>query len=405
MRVGEPDLKAIIVGGGIGGLTAALCLHAQGIDVDVLEQSPELGEVGAGIQLSPNAMRVFEQLGLAGDLIAAGFVPRAIDLRMGESGLDLISAPLADVAEERWGAPYVHIHRADLLEVLSTAVEARIPGAVKLGFAATHYECVEGGICVRDEHGNEIAGDVVIGADGIHSVVRVQMLGPDAPTFTGNVAWRAVVPVDRLGADAPDPVVCAWMGRGKHAVTYRLRGGKLANLVAVVERDDWKLESWSEPGDKSEALQDFEGWHPTIVKMLSEADTLYRWALFDRAPLPSWSTDRVALMGDAAHPMLPFMAQGAAMAIEDAWVLGAALAAQQDIPTALQTYETLRKPRATRVQAGSRANAKRFHHRSLFGRLTTYGPMWLAGRVAPKIGLAQQDWVYSYDVLKDASSL
>ena len=395
-------MKAIITGGGIGGLTAALCLLRSGWDVEVFEAAPELGDVGAGIQISPNAMKVFEALGLGGALASAGFRPEGIELRMGMTGRRLIRAPLGDTATERWGAPYLHLHRADLIGVLKAALEARAPDCLRLGRSVTGYEQDGDSASAVLDGGERVIGDVVIGADGIHSAIRAQMIGADRPVFTGNVAWRAVVPIERLGADAPAPLATAFMGRGKHAVTYLLRGGELANLVAVVERDDWTEESWSEQGRKEDALADFSGWHPSVTRLIKEADSLYRWALFDRAPLETWTTGRVAILGDAAHPMLPFMAQGAAMAIEDAWALGAKLAGASDVAAALSAYEQLRRERATTVQMGSRANAKTFHQRTFLGQLKTYGPMWLAGRIAPSIGLAQQDAIYGYDIVSQS---
>ncbi|MEO0982611.1 MAG: FAD-dependent monooxygenase [Pseudomonadota bacterium] len=397
-------MKAVIVGGGIGGLTAALCLHRFGWDVEVLEKAPEIGEVGAGIQISPNAMKVFEALGVDEDLAAAGFRPDAIELRMGESGMRLIRTPLGKVAEDRWGSPYLHIHRADFIAVLASALGDRAPGAVRLGASVAGYVQNDSSAAAVLADGEQVRGDALIGADGIHSVVREQMLGPDEPVFTGNVAWRAVVPVDRLGDNAPDPVACAWMGRGRHAVTYLLRGGALANLVAVVERDNWTKEGWMEPGDRAEALADFSGWHPTIVRLIEEADSLFRWALFDRRQLAKWADGRVAILGDAAHPMLPFMAQGAAMATEDAWALAASLSSAADVPAALAAYQAIRLARASAVQAGSRANAKTFHQRAALGRLRTYGPMWLAGRVWPGVGLARQDRLYSYNIVKETAA-
>ena len=398
-------MKAVIAGGGIGGLTAALCLEKFGWDVVVLEQSAELGEVGAGIQISPNAMKVYEALDVDRVLADTTFHPEGIELRMGESGMRLIRAEFSNASAARWGSPYLHVHRADLMSVLESVLNARKPEAIRLGAAVKSYAQDGSGVVVSLTTGEDVCGDILIGADGIHSAVREQMLGPDAPEFTGNVAWRAVVPVERLGQDVPDPVACAWMGRGKHAVTYLLRRGELANLVAVVERDDWTKESWSEPGSREQALSDFKDWHPTITRILEETDGLFRWALFDRKPLLRWTDDQVALIGDAAHPMLPFMAQGAAMAIEDAWALAALVSEAKDLPGALRTYERLRKARASQVQAASRANAKTFHQRTSFGRLKNYGPMWLAGRVAPGIGLQRQDWVYSYDIVKEAAAL
>lgn len=392
-------MKAVIAGGGIGGLTAALCLHHQGWQVEIVEKAPELGEVGAGIQMSPNAMKVFEALGLGQEIAAAGFRPEAIEIRMGESGMRLIRTPLGDTAEARWGSPYIHIHRADLIDVLETAVEERLPSSLRLGEEVIGYEQDQAEIRLIMASGARVSADLLVGADGIHSAIRTQMLGPDNPQFTGNVAWRSVVPIERLGADVPAPVACAWMGRGKHAVTYLLRGGQLANLVAVVERDDWTKESWMAPGSRDEALADFMGWHPTITRMIGESDQLYRWALFDRKPLERWSDSRATLMGDAAHPMLPFMAQGAAMAIEDAWALAACVRQADSVSAGLEAYQRLRHKRASSIQAGSRANAKTFHQRTSFGRLKNYGPMWLAGRIAPAIGLARQDPTYKYDIV------
>lgn len=397
-------MKIIVSGAGIGGLTAALCFIQQGAEVTVLERAPELGDVGAGIQVPPNAMKVFENLGLDNELAKIAFRPEAIEARMGRSGLGLFNIPLADAAIARWGAPYLHIHRADYIAVLETALRKQAPSAIQLGAELVSYSQNETGVTALLVDGTEVTGDVLIGADGIHSPIRETMLGPQAPVFTGNVAWRAVVPIDKLGDLPPRPTACAWMGAGKHCVTYRLRRGELANLVAVVERDNWtaesRSESWVERGTHEEALADFQGWHPTITCILSEATELYRWALFDRAPLQTWIDGRVALLGDAAHPMLPFMAQGAAMAVEDGFVLANELAKANDVRQGLYAYQQKRLKRTAVVQAGSRANAKTFHRRSLATQLATYGPMWLAGKIAPTVIHARQDWLYGHDVTK-----
>ena len=391
-------MKVIISGAGIGGLTAALCCLHHGADVTVLERAAEMSEIGAGIQIPPNAMKVFEALGLDEALAEIGFRPQAIEARMGRSGLEVFNIPLADAAVERWGAPYLHIHRADFIAILGNALREKSSSALRLSAELVDYEQTVEAVSARLADGRQVSGDVLIGCDGIHSPLRTAMLGADEPVFTGNVAWRAVVPIDRLGDLAPRPTACAWMGPGKHCVTYRLRRGGLANFVGVVERDDWTDESWTEQGSAEQALADFDGWHPTLTRLLSQADTLYRWALFDRAPLAKWVDGRVALLGDAAHPMLPFMAQGAAMAVEDAWVLAHQLASAKNLTAALQNYQTLRFARASAVQAQSRANAKTFHKRSRLSQIATYGPMWLAGKIAPTAIHARQDRLYGHDV-------
>lgn len=396
-------MKILIAGGGIGGLTAALALTQFGHDVTILEQAGSLGDVGAGLQISPNGMKVFEALGMADRIAATAFQPEGIEMRLGRSGRIVFDIPLGLAASDRWGAPYLHVHRADLVAALSAELAERAPGGVQLGAKLARYEQNETCVTAVLEDDTRIPGDVLVGADGIHSVVRAQMLGPDSPRFTGNVAWRAVVPIDVLGKHLPPPTACAWVGKGRHAVTYRLRHGLLANFVGVVEHDGWQVESWSGEGERADALADFSGWHPVIVNLIRNAGTLNRWALFDRAPLTRWSDGRVALLGDACHPMLPFLAQGAVMAVEDAWVLAARLSERQSVPASLAAYETDRRDRTGAVQAGARANAKLFHRHNLFTQMATYGPMWLAGRTAPGFVHSRNDWIYGHDVTASQS--
>ena len=381
----------LIVGAGIGGLTLAHALLKRGLSVRVLEAAAELKEVGAGIQIPPNAMKVLRALGLDTAVRARAFRPEAIEARMGQSGRGVFKIPLADYAESRWSAPYLHIHRADYIAALFESLPKDI---IQFGVRVTGYRQTGQGVSVTLEEGADIAGSYLIGADGIKSAVRQQMLGTDAPDFTGNMAWRAVVPIDRLGELVPNPTACAWFGPGRHAVTYRLGAkGDLVNFVGVVEREDWQEEGWSVRGETSDALKDFRGWHPVITRVIEAADTLHRWALFDRKPLSRWVEGRVALMGDAAHPMLPFLAQGAAMAVEDAYVLANALAEGR----ALSEYQNRRLPRTSKVQAASRANMGLFHKQTLAAQLATYGPMWMAGKVAPNIVHRRMDWLYGFN--------
>ena len=318
---------------------------------------------------------------------------------MGKSGRRLFSIPLKEESIKRWGAPYLHIHRADYIEALEKALKRQGNNSIRLGSEVIGYHQDANTVTVTFANGETIHANALLGADGIHSTIRTIMLGEEAPNFTGNVAWRIVVPTERLGDVKPAPTACVWMGAGRHCVTYQLRNGELANLVAVVERDDWIDESWSQKGSREEAMADFQDWHPTITKLIQEADVLHRWALFDRAPLTKWIDGRVALLGDAAHPMLPFLAQGAAMAVEDAWAVSTKLAkGVTGVENALEQYQALRYQRATHVQSQSRANAKTFHQQTLYGQMKTYGPMWLAGRLAPRAVHKRQDYLYGYDI-------
>ncbi|RMF38381.1 MAG: FAD-dependent oxidoreductase [Alphaproteobacteria bacterium] len=388
----------LIVGGGIGGLTAALALARTGHEVRLFERAPEFSEVGAGLQLGPNAMKVLAALGVAEQVAEAGFSPRAAVIRLGSSGLKVFEMALGEAARRRWGAPYVQIHRADLVTILAEAAAAA--GAeLNSGCAAGKFRAhVEVTLELAD--GSRAEGAALIGADGLGSGIQAQLFGPEAPRFTGQVCWRATLPTNALppGTVAPDATI--WTGPGAHLVAYYLRGGRMINIVAVTERSDWRREGWAEPGDPQALRAAFAGWHSAIRTMLEAVERCTLWALHDRPVLPEWGRGPVTLLGDACHPMLPFLAQGAAMAIEDAWVLARCLQAGADTAAALRRYEAARRPRTARVQAEARRNARRFHRRSLSGRLGEFGPMALATRLAPGAFPAVFDWLYGADVTR-----
>ncbi len=394
--------EILIAGAGIGGLTTALTCAQKGMQVTVLERASELGEVGAGIQVAANGTHVLEQLGLGDELASIGFRPEAATLRLGQSGRTIFSNPLGPAAQERYGAWYYHVHRADLHRILAERVDADPNINLQLGSAVTGFEEGEGSVTATLSDGSTMSATALIGADGIHSVVRETLFGPDAPRFTGNVAWRLLVPADRLPAGLIPPHATVWTGPKGHAVTYYVRGGDLINFVGVIERADWQVEGWLESGDITELKRDFAPWCSTIHLLIDAADeaTCFKWALFDRDPMPSWSRGRVTLLGDACHPMLPFMAQGACMAIEDAWVVATELSKTDDPATAFLAYEGQRKKRTARVQMAARANAKRFHKGAPAGQLATYGPMWLAAWIKPDLLNKPFDWIYGEDVTR-----
>ncbi|WP_313954110.1 FAD-dependent monooxygenase [Accumulibacter sp.] len=354
------EVSMAVIGGGIGGLAAGLSLLRAGVDVHVYEQSRGLSEVGAGIQVSPNASRVLHRLGLAEALAMSGVKPVAWHQRRWDDGRTLLRTPLGEDIEAAFGFPHYQIHRADLLDALAGAFPAeRFHAGHRLTRLAEHEDHVE----AEFESGTHIGVDALVGADGIHSTVRCSRFGPDIPHYTGCVAYRGLVPADRLAHLDLEVTAQIWMGPGKHFVHYFVQNRRLLNFIAVIEQDSWTRESWTDQGEVADALAAFAGWHPQIRGILEGVDKTFLWALFDRKPLARWSVGRVTLLGDACHAMLPFMAQGAAQAIEDGATLAVCLSKvdARDVPDALRRYETLRQPRASRIQALSAKNKTRFH--------------------------------------------
>ena len=379
--------RVLIAGGGIGGLSASLALAQAGFDVEVFEQAPEFSEIGAGIQITPNCARVLHRLGLEDALRGVASLPHGTEIRRWNSGAMLSRSTLGDDALRRFGFPYYHIHRTDLMGVLIDA--ARRETNVRLHPNTKVTGCR--GSTLLLENGS-VQGDVIVGADGIHSVVRASLFGAESPRYTGNVAWRSVVPAERLPAGLLRPVTALWMGRDQHFVHYYLRREELVNCVCVVENAAWRIESWTQKGEHDELKASFDGWHEGVRTLIDamDPDACYKWALFDRDPMPCWTKGSTALLGDACHPTLPFMAQGAAMAIEDAAVLAQCLERIDDPAAAVESYAAIRQPRTMRVQLGSRRNARVFHMRPPWS--------WFRNRALKRGGELQMDWLYRYDV-------
>ncbi len=361
----------------------------------MLEQAWTVSELGAGLQISPNAARVLASLGLHRELSRVGVQPNALIFRHYRSARVIASARVGDAMIARYGAPYYHVHRADLVSLLLAACLDSSEIQVVTGAAIDRIEESVERVTAYAQ-GQSFAGSFLIGADGIHSFVREYLWGAEQPRFTGNVAWRALLPVRNIESVRYSNAGCVWWGPGKHFVHYRVRGGAYMNCICVVEKSSWRDESWSVRGDLAELQEDFAGWHADIEDLLAavEPDSLFKWALYDRAPLSLWGRGRVSLLGDAAHPALPFMAQGAAMAIEDAAVLGNVFSQHVGagrIAPGLSAYEQLRRSRTASVQAQSRRNAWIYHASGLvaMGR----------NMLAPWLGQALMDKIYRYDAL------
>jgi salicylate hydroxylase len=384
-----------IVGGGIGGLTAALALLQKGFDVTVFEQAKELAEIGAGIQLAPNAMKVLMSLGLEKQVLRTAFEPEAHVVRNWKTGNATATTRMKGVYHQQFGAGYYTFHRGDLHAAL---VEAMPMERVRLNAKCTGVRTVGDTAVLEFADGTQVESDVVIGADGIHSVIRESLFGAQPPRFTGVVVWRGLVPADSVPKDLVSPDMTAWFGPRSTIVTYYVRGGEIINWAAFFEQD-WRQESWKIEGDKEEVLQTYANWHPSINQLVKNTNRLYKWALFDRDPLPQWTRGRITLLGDSAHPMLPYLAQGACMAVEDGYALATALARQPDnIEQALKAYEAERRPRTAQVQLASRARARVNQTQSpLIGMCRDIGYA-ISKFFRPSKHTYGVEWIYGHDV-------
>jgi salicylate hydroxylase len=390
-------VRVVVVGGGIGGLTAARALARRGFEVRVHESAPELKEIGAGVALGPNAMKVLRSLDLEDAVRQVGWSNEKVVSRHWRTGRVIRSSTnTRQEMIDRYGAASCTVHRADLLDVLSQG----LPDSVQVQL---NSRCVgassENGVAVaRFADGTEAEGDVVVGADGIHSAVRESLFGPDAPRFTGKICYRSVVPIAALpdGADLRD----GGGSLGPHGtiVIYGLRRGELINIVCHHDDEDYRHESWITECDTAEVLERYQRWNDRLLRLFAAGDTWYKWALYDRDPIPQWTRDRVTLLGDAAHPMLPYLGQGACQALEDGAVLAHALgASRDDLPAGLQLYEQVRRPRASNVVLTARARGVVNHLPSATSQWKRDIKIAIRKRFTSDVGGRGDEWIYDYD--------
>ena len=350
----RPPLKITIVGGGIGGLFAANALIAKGLEVSVYEQAPELGEIGAGFFLTPNSVRQLQRVGLGSEVEKFGAL-----VGQGSQYLRHDGTPIAPVQTEDangWNATY-GMHRADMIELLAGGLP---DGVVHCGYFGTDFEQDDDKARVTFSSGEQIESDVVIAADGIHSELRPHVYPPSTPVFHGVISYRGLVHSDKVPGWPMDRWQM-WAGPSKHFMVFPVRHGEMINYVGFVPADEEMEESWSAPGDPDTLRAEFEGWDPRIGTVLAQVDETFRWALYDREPMPTWTIGRLALLGDAAHPMLPHLGQGANQAMEDGMALSIFLseADTTDVPTALDAFEQLRRERVSEIVLGARVNGLR----------------------------------------------
>ncbi len=385
--------KIMIVGAGLGGLAAASCLMKAGHDVTVFEQSPVLGEVGAGIQMSANPMHVLRYLGLESEVDRLGVRPGAYVFRLHDTGEVIQEFELSAAHERQHGAPYIQLHRADLHELLVNTAQNFKPDVVRLGRKATGFTEDDGGVTLHFEDGDNVRGDMLVGADGLKSTIARQIIGEVPATYTGDAAWRVTVPVERLPQPFLDQVMSVFMGPGGHAVCYYLRGGALLNFVGIVETDEIAEESWTVKFPWERLKEDYEGWHPAIQTIIDAADRdeCFRWSLHNRLPVRNWSTARATILGDAAHATLPYLAQGAAMAIEDGAVLARSMQQEDSVAGALDLYQRNRVDRTARIVEQSTANRRLFHLPSQQAMRDEFS--------RKNEGDDRNSWLYSYNPL------
>lgn len=378
-----------VIGGGIGGLAAALAFRQRGACVTVLEQAEAITEVGAGLQISPNGLAVLKALGLQEQLNQRAVRGQAVVLRDYRAGGEVLRLDLARHAADQ---AFLFVQRADLITLLADAARA---AGVQLRLLQK-VRAVQAGPepVIHMLNGAEKRADLVVGADGLHSQARVALNGADAPKFTGQVAWRAIVPNDQgLAAEAQ-----VFMGPGRHMVCYPLRGGSVVNIVAVQERRDWAEEGWSHRDDPENLRRAFASFGGTAQALLERVDDVALWGLFRHPVAQFWHKGRVAILGDAAHPTLPFLAQGANLALEDAWVLAQCLDAASTTGEGLARYQSLRHDRVTRAIEAANGNAWKYHLKFPPVRMAAHLALKLGGRMAPARAVGQFDWLYRHDV-------
>lgn len=374
--------KVAVIGAGIAGLASATALAQRGAFVTVYERSEALGEVGAGLQVSPNGVAVLGALGLKEKAAKFANAPTSVKLCDMATSQQVASLSMGETAQNRWGQPFWQFHRADLLSVL-------VAGAYDAG--------VE--ICLgQDVKTLPTQSDLIVGADGVRSNLRQLMFDTPNAQFTGQVAWRGLLYASELPSEMMKNQATVFMGAGRHLVTYPLREGAILNFVAVEERADWAEEGWSIEDDPKNLRNAFKNSSPNVQGVLERVSETFLWGLFSHPYLPNWFKENVVLVGDACHPMLPFMAQGAVMALEDAWVLADSLDASNSIANGLASYQAKRQSRATRVQRAAQSNATVYHLRNPAAKFVAHTGLGMLSSIAPNALLGRFDWLYGCDV-------
>lgn len=394
-------MRVLIIGGGVGGLATARALNREGIvDCIVLEQAAEMSEIGAGIQMTNNATKVLDYLGLSEELRRSEVKSQGSTYRDLMSDEFIFDTPAGEAAERRYGAPYLHLHRSRLLDILKDGIP---PDQVRLGARCTHVDQDADSVVAVLEGGESVTGDVLIGADGIHSMVRATLAPPEEPLFSGTLGWRALIPAASASVLDLDHRQHSWWGPNRSVVTYWVNRGSHLNFLGLVPSSEVRAESWKKHGDIAELRASYEGACERVTTMVQMIDDAFITGVFDRPPLDKYVNGRIALLGDAAHPFWPYLANGAAQALEDAVVMARCLARAHDVNPALEDYEARRLPRANFVQQRSREMEALCH--AATPEDARQRNERLAARMAEDpTGAWMRDWLWGYDAIAAADA-
>lgn len=385
--------KILIAGGGIGGLATAIALLQRGFQVEVFEQSEQLREFGAGIQISPNGNRVLDKLGVFSALQALSCNASSKEIRLWNTGQTWKLFDLGGESIRKFGYPYLTVFRPDLLRVLAAEVRRLAPDCIHVGARVLGCEDTGDGVTLSLADGRTFRGDALVGADGVHSRVRPALFGADEVQFSGMVAWRALIPMEVLPERFHRSVALNWIGPGGHVVHYPVQGGKVMNFVGTLEGFEWPAPPYSTVATREACAAVFAGWHEDVLEMISHAPAVTQWALCGRRFLDTWTRGRATLLGDACHPTLPFLAQGAVHTLEDALVLARCID-QHGLPQALARYDEIRRPRTYQMMRGSADNTSRFHNEAL--REEASARAFVEREWQSKAISDRYDWLFAY---------
>ena len=389
-------MNVLISGGGIAGLSAGILLSREGFKVTVFERSSELDDLGTGVQISPNGYKILQLLGVDKKIVPDIFEPDNIHLRDGFSGKIKLSVPVKKLSRNRWGGKYFNIKRFDLLRALLDELKNYKSSKIHFGKSLIQYEQTKKNVIAILEDGSKISGDILIGADGVFSKIRQQIFSKTELNYSGNFAWRGLADASKINCPLVLKNNLIWIGPKKHAVTTILKNGSLINFVGIVEKP-----AENKKGKPSEnqisALEDFRGWHEELITILNSANSIHRWPIYSARPFKKWSDGKVILIGDAAHPMVPSMAQGAVQALEDAAILSNLLAKSSDVTSSLSTFHKTRINRTSKIQSLSKRNLQTFHLPNSIFRNVMYFIAFLLSKILPSLIRKRFDWVYAYE--------